>query len=113
MKGPSILDLFSDKWTNCVNFINESAASVVGPSTASLIKGILDAQTPEGALLLLAEKLPPHRERIEQGDFGYFRARLCEMLRVETINVPEAVEQKLLAYARFFQAVLDEIAKNP
>lgn len=111
MEG-SLLALFSEKWNNCVKFIGLHLESIVGPTTAALINGILAAQQPEEVLLKLAQHLPKHRQRILEEDSEYFQALLCEMLRVETVSVPEPVQAKLFAYGRFFLDVLDEVAKN-
>jgi hypothetical protein len=111
MEG-SLLALFTEKWNNCVRFIGLHAASVVGPSSALLLNGVLNGLTPEEALLRLATYLPQHRQRILEEDFTYFRKLLCEMLNTQTLVVPEPVEAKLMAYGRFFLDVLDEVSKS-
>lgn len=112
MKGSlSVFDIFADKWANCVKFVLEHADEVLGRTAGTVAISTLSAYTPEGALVLLATHLPPLRKQIEASDASYFRELL--QARVGTVGaIPEAVEQKALAYARFFLYVLDAIGES-
>lgn len=113
MKGSvSVFDVFADKWANCVKFVSESAEEVLGPAAGTLTNSALASYTAEGALVLLAMHLPPIRKQIEDGNTDYFRDLIQKRVGWTVGKVPEMIEQKALAYARFFLYVLDTIGES-